>query len=215
MEFSCEPTETRDESGRLEAIGVRWTEARLFSESAVHFVGGCLYFGGLAAIAGGLISFLFKNPNPGFIGLGLALLPLSFVACWLGWRVPGRDRELSFWPGGLIYAPFGFSTYGSECDRLKLPHTGVASIEAEQLVFPKGNEKPTYTHGVRIFFRNGQVAHIASRLEPDDAHMLAVLLTQALMTLREEVASVAHARASRRASRPNRAAPSRPAYVID
>jgi hypothetical protein len=119
------------------------------------------------------------------------LFALAACLMWAEIHMPGRERELTFWRNGLAYAPLGLSTWPWDHDRCKSPHTDIKSIEAEQLVFPKHGEDPPpiYTHGVRIFMRNGEVVHIARNLEPDDAHMLAVRLTKARNELKNSMAA--------------------------
>jgi len=187
MIFDCEAVETRGEDGALQGAGVRWTEARGFWESAVHLVGDLMFYLGLVAIGAGLVAPLFKSGMPMLVVAGVICVCVAWGLYWLGWRLPGRKRELTFWQDGLGFAPFGLSTWAPHHDRLKWPHTEIGSIEAEQVVFPKAGQGTIYTHGVRIFLRGGQVAHVAKHLAPDDAHMLAVRLTHARLALREDV----------------------------
>jgi len=185
MRFECTPVEARSASGHLEAAGVRWSECRVFIEGAVSVLGAFCLCAGLMSFSAMLIVADKRIP----LYLGLVLVAACYATIRLEWMVPGRRRELTFWRDGLGLAPFGLSTWGPHHDRLKWPHTDIGSIEAEQVVFPKAGQGTVYTHGVRIFFRGGQVAHIAKHLEPDAAHMLAVRLTHAIVALREDMAS--------------------------
>lgn len=187
MIFDCEAVETRGEDGALQSAGMRWTEARGFWESAVHFIGDMMFYLGLVAIGAGLLAPLFKSGMPMLVVAGVILVCVAWGLYWLGWRVPGRKRELTFWRDGLGFAPFGLSTWAAHHDRLKWPHTEINTIEAEQVVFPKVGQGTIYTHGVRIFFKGGQIAHVAKHLEPDDAHMLGVRLTHARLALGDDV----------------------------
>jgi hypothetical protein len=152
MMFDCEPVEASSD-GRLNASGVRWTEARTFTEV-----------------------FLMK------LGHGVYML-----GCWVS--LFGLGGALTFWRDGESSAPFGLSPWPGHHNSLAWPHAQIVSIEAEQVVTPKGEDPTPYTHGVRIFWKGGRVAHVAQNLEPDDAHLLAVALTEALAALREDTAT--------------------------
>ena len=69
----------------------------------------------------------------------------------------------------------------------KVRHGEIANIEAEQVEAPKEEAAVNYTHGVRMIMRRGKVNHIAKNLEPDQAHEVAVRLTNALASLRNDM----------------------------
>ena len=195
MIFECEMVEARGEDGALDGIGVRWTEARTLCEAAVHklaevtfLVAFFLGFGGFALAAAGGAPIVIA-----VIVVVCLLGTLSWKLFMLGWRVPGRVREVTFWHDGIMRAPFGLSTANLKNNESQLPHAGIESIEAEQLIMPKGENPPTYTHGVRVCYGSGHINHIAQHLAPDQAHMLAVNLTQALAELRKEIPSLSPA----------------------
>lgn len=102
-------------------------------------------------------------------------------------------REITFWYDGLMRAPLGLSTIKLKNNESQLPLASILSIEAEQLITPKGENPTIYTHGVRVCYRTGHMNHIAQDLAPDHAHMLAVCLTQALAELRKDSPSLSPA----------------------
>lgn len=188
MRFKCQIVETRGEDDTLEGIGVRWTEPHKFTECVLAMVGGLGFFVGLCGLGGGILAVGQQGAGE-IILFGVAILVLASGVLWWAIVLPGRERELTFWRDGLMLTPLGLSTNFLWPGNRWLDHTGLRSIESEQLVFPKGDDKPTYTHGVRLFYASGDVNHIAKNLEPDDAHMLAVKLTQALKELRVSMAT--------------------------
>lgn len=192
MIFKCEMVEARSEDGVLDGIGVRWTEARPLCEAAIHklaevtfLVAFFLGFGGVALAAAVGTPFVVA-----VIVVVCLLGTLSWKLFLLGWRVPGRVREVTFWHDGIMRAPFGLSTANLKNNESQLPLASIESIEAEQLIPPKGENCTIYTHGVRVFYGSGHINHIAQYLAPDHAHMLAVNLTQALAELRKEIPSL-------------------------
>lgn len=210
MIFNCETVAAWGEDETLEAIGARWTEARTFSERALQKAGEVVFYAGFVVGAGGLFGAVAGVFPPVAPVVGVLLVWAAYGLMWLGWRVPGKARELTFWRDGTGFASFGLSTWHRDRDRLRHPHTDIVSIEAEQVVTPKGDDPTVYTHGVRMFFRSGEVSHIAQRMEPDDAHMLAVRLTQSLVQLRESMVT-----ASRGGSRSAGHGRREPERVID
>jgi hypothetical protein len=182
MIFQCQTVRQDTPGGTIEGIGVRWTEARWIIEWACEYLAmGIMIAGGVSLIA----AFLGVGSNT--IWLAALLFALGSVTLWLGFRVPGRRRELQFWADGVGLMPLGCSRWPSHHDRLACSIWGIQSIEAEQIDQTKPGQPAGYTHGVRIFYIDGEVAHVASNLEPDQAHMVAVRLTQALAQLRTEV----------------------------
>ena len=75
----------------------------------------------------------------------------------------------------------------------------IANIEVEQIVFPKPDEHAPYTHGVRMILKTGRVFHIAGNLMPDQAHELAVSLSQAREAMRYDVSTASPRARSREA----------------
>ncbi|NBU58333.1 MAG: hypothetical protein EBS23_00855 [Betaproteobacteria bacterium] len=188
MMFRCQIVENRDDDGRATCLGARWTEARPVCEALCHGMGTCVF---VVAVMIGIGSLLLVGlgPEPVLAGLGIAALlyGVAYGLFWIGWRVPGRVRELTFWREGATVAPTGLSTVKLRHGTLHLPHSDILSIEAEQCLKPKGDDATIYTHGVQIFYGSGHVVHIADKLAPDQAHMLAVSLTTALAELRQDM----------------------------
>lgn len=189
MIFDCERVEARADDGALKAMGVRWVEARTAVEGCFDAVAtGCYCTGAWAA----LMSLPLALFGRGWLLVTVAGVLLAGAGALLlraGYRIGGRPRELTFWREGLCYAPEGLSPLRASIDRLSRAHTEIGSIEAEQIrKRDPDQEWPGYTHGVRIVYRSGAIVHVASRLEPDSAHQLAVSLTLALRELRTALA---------------------------
>jgi len=191
MTFQCEFVEDRDENGNLQEFGVYWTEGRVGLEQFASFVVCVLCLAGLGATAVGFATWTPATGVPIGVFGGVAVFLI-----WGGWellklcfRMPGRKRELTFSRDGTIYAPFGMAAYPSEWVYVTGHHADIVSIEARQFAFPEGQRKPWYAHGVTIYKRNGQMTHVAKHLEQEEAHRLAVNLTQALEAMREELAT--------------------------
>lgn len=217
MILNSECAALRNEAGEIEESWVTWTEAREFSEAVIDkFSEWALLAAFGAASVGSVYASAIGAERllPGAIVSSILLFGLGWYLMRLRWRVPGHARVLSFHRNGGILLPWGLSPMRSSRDRLSLPHTQIASIEAEQVVFPKGDDATVYTHGVRLVFRQGQIAHIAQRLHADHAHLIAVRLTQALIELREEMANAATA-ATTAPPQARHAAPRRRERVIN
>lgn len=203
MICECETVEQRDQDGNLEAIGVRWTEARVLVEGTIDRVGQFLCVIAFLAIPAVLFGYAARQ-----VPLGVALGFVAFAAAVIGGLIvtsahmPGVPRELSFWHDGTCYAPDGLRCLAWRQDRLPWLVSDIENIEVEQTVKPVPGKETVYDHGVRIIFRRGRIAHVAHRLEADDAHKLNALLIEALAELRagagsERVASRMAGRAPR------------------
>ena len=188
MIFSCQIAESRKKDGTLKGIGARWSEARIFREFVLQFFAYVAMFLSFITIAG---SWVIASEHGVILALalvgGMAAIVYGLMHAVV--HCPGRTRELTFWRDGVVRAPLGLSTVVYENGESKLPHADIVSIEVEQVSEPDKNRALNYTHGVRIFYRTGHVVHVARHIEADDAHQLAVCLTQALAELR---ASMAH-----------------------
>ncbi len=185
---------SRNEAGEIEQVWVTWTEAKVFAEAAMDKLGEWALKLGFAAASVGSVYALAIDAErllPRAIISSVLLFGLFWWLAWHRWRVPGQPRTLIFHRDGSTTIPWGLSTASARLRSLSTPHSQIVSIEAEQVVFPKGDDSTTYTHGVRLVYGNGHIDHIAKNLEPDDAHLIAVRLTQALMELREEMANEA------------------------
>jgi len=174
MTFKCERIERLAKDGTLEAVGIRWTEARPYCDAYGCVLGLCGVFLGIAGclIRGSADTLIFA-----VLGAGLV---------WMVVVIPGRSREIVFWRDGRMETELGLSTSFLRPGERWLYHTGIRSIETEQL-----SRQGHYTHGVRIFYEGGETNHVAQNLKPDHAHMVAVRLTMALRQLRENMAQAA------------------------
>lgn len=190
MICECETVEQRDEEGNLVGIGVRWTEARVFVEGTIDRVGQFVCAIALLGIPAVLFGYAAR-----LLPLEVVLGIVAFTAAVIGGlivtsaRMPGLPRELSFWRDGTCYAPDGLRCLAWRQDHLPWPVSDIDNIEVEQTVKPLPGKETVYDHGVRIIFRRGRIAHVAHRLEADDAHKLNALLIEALAELRAGAAS--------------------------
>lgn len=187
MIFNCQIVEDRDEDGTLNAIGARWTEARIFVEFILEKLIELVMFVAFICIVG---IGLFASQMGWGLALALALSSVSLVYSIMRAVVhcAGRTRELTFWRDGVVRAPVGLAAAWFAKGQSRLPHADIESIEVEQVTEPDKKRAVNYSHGVRIFYRSGHVVHVARHIEPDDAHRLAVALTNALRELRTSMA---------------------------
>ena len=197
MIFSCQIVEDRNEDGTLNAIGARWSEARAFAEFILERLVDVAMFVAFICIVGiGLFA-----PKIG-LGMSLALVVVTAGTAYGMMRAvvhcAGRTRSLIFWRDGIMRAPRGLAAAWFEDGESRLPHADIVSIEVEQVSEHDKNRALNYTHGVRIFYRTGHVVHVARHIEADDAHRLAVCLTQALTELRASMAQEGRTARSRR-----------------
>ena len=174
MMFRCEWLKVPNDDDTYEALGVRWTEARWFSEAILLSAAALMFGGGAFMLLGGVPA--------GLLGV-LAGVGLYFWAMYF----PGRPREIVFWRDGRMETPLGLSTNFLWPGQKWLDHTGIKSIEIEQLVSGQGDDKSFYSHGVRIFYDCGEMNHVAKNLSPDQAHMLAVRLNQARLKIKDQM----------------------------
>lgn len=174
MIFECKRVSIRNDDGTYDAAGVRWTEARWLCEHAMFAMG-------LVCFAVGLVLFVSAGV------VYLALVWVSFMVIVSAYQLPGRKREILFFQDGRMETPRGLSTNELYDGERWLDHTGIESIEIEQLEFPKERAPYAYTHGVRIFYADGEMSHVAKNLTADDAHMLAVRLNQARRRIKEQM----------------------------
>lgn len=211
MIFNCQIVEDRDENGTLNAIGARWTEARTFREFVLQFFVYVAMFLFFITIAGSWIIVTEHGfiPALALVG-GMAAIVYSLMHAVV--HCPGRTRELTFWRDGGVRAPVGLAAAWFENGQSRLPHADIVSIEVEQVSEPYKDRTMNYSHGVRIFYRTGHVVHVARHIEPDDAHRLAVALTNALGELRTSMAQEGRTARSR-SVRGQRGGQSTPALI--
>ena len=189
MNFTCNTVDERDRAGNLTMIGVEWCEARDFLEPAMEKTGVFLLITGslyalVAVCAGG---------SAGHALMGMAWAIAGSCMVWYVWRyLEATPRSILFSRDGVTRSPLGTANDPRSWDGIwRRSHAQIASIELEQLEPPAPDGSKGYTHGVRILMRDGYVAHVAKHLEPDQAHMLAVQMTNALIALRSSVGTTA------------------------
>lgn len=183
--FESHRVETRTPEGRIEAIGVAWTEHR----EGLHRLARMAIV--ISFIIGVFVAGLGMPMNKEWwtpAGIGLVLmLPIFWVEKI---SIEGTQRELAFYRDGQIEAPYGFAFYprstsvsGHYCD--------LVSIEARHCLTNLEAQHTNHTHGVILFKRNGDITYVAKHLHPDEAHKVAVQLSLALTELREDMANEA------------------------
>ena len=195
MNFICEVTNSPD------GVGVEWCEPRWFIEACVKGVGT---FGfSISIICGSLsvVTLLLAHPPAWliFAAMAAAVYDLSFGIIWLGVRVPAKQRAIYFKRNGAIESPFGLYGGIRVVGAWQTKVGDIANIEMEQIAFPKPDQVDPYTHGVRMIMRSGRVFHIAGNLMPDQAHELAVSLSQAREAMRYDVSPTSPRARSREA----------------
>jgi uncharacterized membrane protein len=178
MIFECEEVHAVADDGSVEALGVEWTEAKVWAEQvSTWIVQGLLM---LAFMAGLVTAVAWIGGGTNFAQLsGLATVGLLGAAVWTMWdcvHMEGKRQQMLFHADGSV------STTKDGVWNTKL--TDIANIEYVQLSQKKKDEDLPYTHGVRVIARRGRVIHVAKNLEPDDAAALAVMLSEARESMR-------------------------------
>lgn len=182
MIFTCNTVEQQDHAGNLTMIGVEWCEAHPFLEMMMLKAGIFLVVAGplyaLVAVCGGFA---------GHALMGIAVAVSGGALVWYAREGMGATpRSMLFFRDGSISTPLGMACLTNK-GIWKVRHGEVANIEAEQVGASKEDEMMIYTHGVRMIMRRGKVNHIAKYLDPDQAHEVAVSLTNALASLRNDM----------------------------
>jgi xanthosine utilization system XapX-like protein len=182
MIFTCKTVEERDRAGNLTMSGVEWGEARATLEGAMHDTG-------IVMLAVGLY-FIFMGSGPEKAVMAVLGIVAAIAGPAMVWYVrrhmEATPRSICFFRDGSIRSPLGLVSVARDAT-WQYSHTQIASIEAERVVSPNPNGENKYTHGVRIILRDGFVGHIAINLEPDQAHMVAVRLSNVLLLVRSSV----------------------------
>lgn len=190
MRFVCEPEVRRNEAGEIQWVKVRWCEAREITEWAIEGTGDNLVYFGLGVLGFSLLPAVAFQ-MPGFAVAGAVIMAASWALAYLMWlrlpRMSGRERVLEFHRNGKMRAPLGLSAGRFPNDESRLPHTGIHSIEARQLVKPGPGATATYTHGVVAFYSSGSMNQLAEWLTPEQAHLLAVVLMSGLKELHDDL----------------------------
>jgi hypothetical protein len=188
MIFTCEV------SAKPDVVGVEWCEARAGTEWCLMRLGkGGVYvgmYGGVVALAA-----LAIGGSPAWLVLVGMMFGASYGLMWLGWHVPATPRAIYFSKAGALSSPYGLFDGSVNVGPWRTTLGDIANIEVEQIVFPKSDDDVDYTHGVRMILKSGRVFHVAGNLMPDQAHELAVSLSQAREAMRYDVSTASpHAR---------------------
>lgn len=180
MIFEPVELESTDRNGGVTARGVEWTEARVWTEwmliSAASFFFGVGLIAGIAMVLGGLAV-------GGKIGVPVGALTLAAFGAAYGLRYlqrtwEGKKSSMSFGVNGRITSSWEKNWVTTVAD--------IRSIEAVQLKAKEKDDALEYTHGVRLVRRRGKPGVLASNLEPDQAMELAVMLNEALESVKYE-----------------------------
>lgn len=186
MRFHCEPELRRNSAGEILSAKVRWNEPQHVVEWALEGIGEALVYLGFIIIGVSLLAGVAFQMSA-FIVAGVIGAAASMALGYGLWRcIPkmrGYERALVFLRDGRMRAPLGLSTGRLPNNESRHPHTGVTA-EAVPLVQSKAGETTRYTHGVRLYYRSGAINLVAQNLTEEDAHLLAVVLSQALAALR-------------------------------
>lgn len=181
MIFQCETRTDMGRSGEVSMIAVHWTEARRGFELMLH-VSGIL---SLCAGAGSTLIGIGQSAD--YVILGVLLLALSLFAFWQSIVLAGRSRIMQLHRDGTIVTPLGMADWPKHTN-WGWKHGQFMRVEKEQLEQPtpqsSANDRGSYLFGVRVYMRGGAIFCIARYLDPDEAHMVAVRLNEALEQLR-------------------------------
>lgn len=192
--FECRRIDKRDEKNRLVATGVEWTEHNYYAEN-----GGIVFFalvcvaGLLAVVIGVLMTASPAVRFKGFTVVAAGIWLVWFAYTFLSQPVKGTPRSAIFHRDGRVEYEHGLPWWPKE-KFSSAPHTEITSIEAREAA--RGFQGPPYNQGVVVYRRNGDIVEISWSLSRDDAHKVAVQLTQALTAIREDLASLATRRSS-------------------
>lgn len=159
--------------------GVEWTEARTFVEGALVFMARAFLVIGLLCFVGALVAGKAVSGPPAgpFAVAALVFFGLFWATARGSARMPGKVNWMEFHRDGRITASWDQVVW-------KLRVEDIRNIESVQLHQKKKEEDSDYTHGVRIITRRGRVLRVANNIEPDDAITLAVLLSEAIESVR-------------------------------
>lgn len=183
-EAGVAPIRCHDESGRLVAAGVDWTEYRV----------GFIW---LVAVPAALLLLPLTPLFVGMLATGFATgLTALFIAnvvsvgalIWVANRSGVRTRSAVFHADGTISVPQGLPVQ-PRIKALSFPHTEVTSIEQMQA----GQiAKDVPVSFIDVFGREGDHVTLGHNLRPQVCHRAVVQLTKALAEIREAIARPAH-----------------------
>lgn len=180
MIFRAQQFELYKADGRTVCgIGVEWTEARTFLEGALRWLANAFFV--LSVFAGYGAFALSGAAGAGASALWLTAAILLAVLGWATMRasmnMAGRVRWMEFRQDGRMTASWDQVVW-------KLRVEDFRNIEAEQHRPNTTGNASEYTHGVRFITRHGKTFRIAHNMTADDARQLAVVLTDAIESVR-------------------------------
>lgn len=190
--FVCERTETRSPDKRIATSGVAWSENNYRIEMMAVALFSVVCVVGLFIVVAGCVMTAVPAERFRAIALvvsGVCLVWLAFLL--LSRPVKGMPRSVVFHRDGRVEYPQGMAWWPKQ-KWASAPHTEITSIEARQV--QNSIEGSPTDWGVVIYRRNGDVIEISTGLLRDEAHKVAVQLTQALTAMREDLASLQTAR---------------------
>jgi len=174
-----------DAEGRLIAAGCEWSEPKDLITAAG------LACGLAGATALGLAMSAFGTNVP----LGAGLLCVSGLVTRVAWSLIDdrfQRRSLVFGLAGTMRMPHGVPGYFFR-RLIEGHHAQIATMEKiRDEAMPDG--KPSVTHRVAIYGKEGHIVRVTGALHPDLAHMVAVQLNAALQAVRDELSWQARAR---------------------
>jgi hypothetical protein len=134
------------------------------------------------------------------VALTLAFLSPVFWAHRVS--IPGKPRRLLFKRDGSMPAPLGLRAYGARHKCVSGHHADIVSIEAKRSDVTAEAQNFNFSYRVVLYKRSGDMTYVASCLQPDEAHKVAVQLTQALRALHDEMANEHRRRGAQRHGTP-------------
>lgn len=180
MIFRAQQFELYKADGRtMCGIGVEWTEARTFLEGALRWLANAFFV--LSVFVGYGAFALSGAAGAGGSALWLTAAILLAVLGWATMRasmnMAGRVRWMEFHQDGRVTASWDQTVW-------KLRVEDFRNIEAEQHKPNTTGNASEYTHGVRLITRHGKTFRLAHNMTADDARQLAVVLTDAIDSVR-------------------------------
>lgn len=178
MIFECEEVHIVSDDGTVEALGVEWTEAKVWAEQvSTWLVHGLLMLGFMGTLVTA-VAWIAGGTNFAQLA-GLTTVGLLGAGLWTMWdcvHMEGKRQQMMFHADGTVSTTKDGVWNTRSAD--------IGNIEYVQLSQKKKDEDLPYTHGVRVIARRGRVIHVAKNLESDDAAALAVMLTEARESMR-------------------------------
>ena len=175
--MDCKRIVKKDNSGRIVAIGVEWTEFNMWADALRALACGVCLIVGVAMTLGGALATVSHGAWFFLVFPGLAIG--GFSQAMPEFDIRRTPRSLIFHRDGRVEAAHGFG-YWPKAREMSQPHSEIVSIEARAIDW---YEAP-FQYDVAVFRRDGDIVHVARLLRADEAHKVAVQLTHALAEIR-------------------------------